>query len=594
MALRQRGQRPSESSNEGSVGGRHSPYHGGGNANVYVGGASGGMANAPISSSGSRGNGGFVMNPNPYYGQPSPGGHLHDTTTPVSTPRAGVVGAGMTHHAQHPQRHATPATVAPAGGYGGSLYGGGYSTPHGIVAGEMTQYAQTAPVGRYPRNSSMDSSSSASGGGGGMASPVVGRSLNYDNSGYGGYGAATTASSGGGAAYGGGYNSNNNTYGSSTNAVISSSATNPYQKKNSSGFTTSHILLSLAALSFIILCGTTIYFRSTMMQAQEELDFANEYMIKLKKKQERGPRQRGNENGGGDGGESLSMTKQSLLKQIDTTHNELETAVEDVEKFRAVIDGKEELDSVMVKREGALWKRIELLEERIQRESLREAVEWFGEGLYRVEIELEYPQMTEGTDPPSWPLIRKKITIETAPLKEMPHSVNLFLQQVHHHLWDGTSVVKNPKHIMQFGPWLADGNEVDHFDQFLERGLDKVSFQEYSTSSPHIQWSVGFAGRPGGPDFYINKIDNSVLHGPGGSTAEHDLHNEADPCFGKVVEGTEVVNEIDRIPVDADKGYVMLHPVKVVSAKITTERKVEEDAIPLPEVKWDQEQGRWV
>lgn len=218
----------------------------------------------------------------------------------------------------------------------------------------------------------------------------------------------------------------------------------------------------------------------------------------------------------------------------------------------------------------------------------------FGEGPYRVEIELEYPQMTEGTDPPSWPLIRKKITIETAPLKEMPHSVNLFLQQVHHHLWDGTSVVKNPKHIMQFGPWLADGNEVDHFDQFLERGLDKVSFQEYSTSSPHIQWSVGFAGRPGGPDFYINKIDNSVLHGPGGSTAEHDLHNEADPCFGKVVEGTEVVNEIDRIPVDADKGYVMLYPVKVVSAKITTERKVEEDAIPLPEVKWDQEQGRWV
>ena len=55
-----------------------------------------------------------------------------------------------------------------------------------------------------------------------------------------------------------------------------------------------------------------------------------------------------------------------------------------------------------------------------------------------------------------------------------------------------------------------------------------------------------------------------------------------------------MVNEIDRIPVDADKGYVMLHPVKVVSAKITTERKVEEDAIPLPEVKWDQEQGRWV
>ena len=62
--------------------------------------------------------------------------------------------------------------------------------------------------------------------------------------------------------------------------------------------------------------------------------------------------------------------------------------------------------------------------------------------------------------------------------------------------------------------------------------MDKVAFQEYSPEYPHVQWTVGLAGRPGGPDFYISKVDNSANHGPGGQS-HHDLHEEADPCFGK-------------------------------------------------------------
>ena len=43
-----------------------------------------------------------------------------------------------------------------------------------------------------------------------------------------------------------------------------------------------------------------------------------------------------------------------------------------------------------------------------------------------------------------------------------------------------------------------------------------LAFQEYSAEYPHRPFTVGIAGRPGGPDFYINLLDNVKNHGPGG------------------------------------------------------------------------------
>jgi hypothetical protein len=87
-----------------------------------------------------------------------------------------------------------------------------------------------------------------------------------------------------------------------------------------------------------------------------------------------------------------------------------------------------------------------------------------------------------------------------------------------------------------------------------------------------VRYTVGFAGRPGGPDFYINKVDNSINHGPGGQS-HHDLHEEADPCFGKVVGGIELMDEINRIPVDREKGSLLAAPVKFVSGRVIAFRK---------------------
>lgn len=230
----------------------------------------------------------------------------------------------------------------------------------------------------------------------------------------------------------------------------------------------------------------------------------------------------------------------------------------------------------------------------------------FGSGPHKVEIELEYPQVTDpNADPSTWKRIRNTLTIEMAPLDLMPHTVNLFLQQVHHQLWDGCSVRNNPKHIFQLGPSYNEDEHPDeigepHFDHFYQRGLDKVAYQEYNARWPHVQWSVGLAGRPGGPDLYINKIDNTMIHGPGGQTNKDDLHNEADPCFGKVVmesndegvvSGKQILDDIDKIPTDGERGWEIKYPVVIIGAKVLAPKENPKDGwrvIP-PGKKLDQQ-----
>ena len=59
---------------------------------------------------------------------------------------------------------------------------------------------------------------------------------------------------------------------------------------------------------------------------------------------------------------------------------------------------------------------------------------------------------------------------------------------------------------------------------------------------PHEPWTVGFAGK--GPEFYINSVDNTKSHGPDGNTHQDNAANEADPCFGRIVEGLSIVKQM--------------------------------------------------
>ena len=135
--------------------------------------------------------------------------------------------------------------------------------------------------------------------------------------------------------------------------------------------------------------------------------------------------------------------------------------------------------------------------------------------------------------------------------------------------------------------------------------LEILLFQEYSHEHPHEQYTVGFSGipgnisfqlrwcifstdciaqsvtqavsadvavtatyifGPGGPDFYINKIDNTETNGPGGQYYNVH-HEEADPCFGKVVQGAYVIYRISSIPTDIDDG-ILQNPVHILKATI--------------------------
>jgi hypothetical protein len=158
------------------------------------------------------------------------------------------------------------------------------------------------------------------------------------------------------------------------------------------------------------------------------------------------------------------------------------------------------------------------------------------------------------------------VLMEMAPLEMMPHTINLFLRQVHRGLWDGTYMTLNDEHVMQFGPRPDDESGANFFDgdstlgNFHHMGLDRVSYQEYSPDYPHETYTIGMAGRPSGPDIYINRSNNTMAHGPGGQMNDGgEMHKEADPCFGRLVDGNrpfkEILELMDLVPIASVDRY---------------------------------------
>lgn len=190
------------------------------------------------------------------------------------------------------------------------------------------------------------------------------------------------------------------------------------------------------------------------------------------------------------------------------------------------------------KREETLYERIQSLQDKIQRESYREVKERFGEGPYFVQFNIILPEEVVSDQFPEL----GSFVIQLATIDQMPHSIHLFLEQVQHNLWADCAIIINAPHILQIGPH-SFSTRGDKLKPFKDLYLDKLAFQEYNETFPHEKYTIGFAGRPSGPDFYINKINNVNNHGPGGQ-GHHVLDEEADPCFAKVVEGFDLVDMI--------------------------------------------------
>ena len=74
-----------------------------------------------------------------------------------------------------------------------------------------------------------------------------------------------------------------------------------------------------------------------------------------------------------------------------------------------------------------------------------------------------------------------------------------------------------------------------------------MPFQEYQKEYPHKKGTIGYAGRPSGPEFYISIQDNSQNHGPGSQQKKNP--HEADSIIGTVIQGMDdVVPRIHTMP----------------------------------------------
>jgi len=115
------------------------------------------------------------------------------------------------------------------------------------------------------------------------------------------------------------------------------------------------------------------------------------------------------------------------------------------------------------------------------------------------------------------------IMVETAPIELMPHAVFLFLEIVQH--WKGGHFMRNAGHVVQAAP---SGSHLG------------LAFQEYSSKFPHVKGTMGYAGRPGGPQFYFSTVDNTRNHGPGSQNSK----TEADSCFAKIIDGLDAFDRL--------------------------------------------------
>jgi len=205
--------------------------------------------------------------------------------------------------------------------------------------------------------------------------------------------------------------------------------------------------------------------------------------------------------------------------------------------------------------------QINIIQQRIQEFSRLRLIQKYGYRTLSVELELNF---AEGDS--AW------ITIELAPIDEMPHTVDTFLSQVELGLFDdgGFAFHHNGDNIILGGPTRnhLTPEETDPGQRFADSGVAHVLFQEYSSNFPHQRYTVGFANRPSGPDFYFNTQDNSALHGPNGYADD----GSADPCFGLVTRGTDIIDRIHDLTGPLEQGdwkelgqYVAVRWIKMLN-----------------------------
>jgi cyclophilin family peptidyl-prolyl cis-trans isomerase len=230
-----------------------------------------------------------------------------------------------------------------------------------------------------------------------------------------------------------------------------------------------------------------------------------------------------------DRGSSDQSTENTRAYSNENSSGKNRNAMREDAMFGEMVTLQEKL------REGS--SQIGNLQKHVQEMSKRDALEKYGGGVIRVQLELEFPKdvgatIHNGNNNVGGPTT---IILEMAPIDVMPHSVYMFLEMVHAGLFDGCSFILNAMHVIKAAPLPYDGSSASQkVKAFTKRGLETVAFREYSPDFPHDQYTVGFAA-DGSPSFYINTQDNSQIH-------------VGEPCFAKIISGFDTVERLEAAP----------------------------------------------
>lgn len=200
-----------------------------------------------------------------------------------------------------------------------------------------------------------------------------------------------------------------------------------------------------------------------------------------------------------------------------------EALAKDLVKAGVLVDSHAENYEALEKREESMLARIDDLEAHIQNNSRFSVTEDYGKGPYKIELVVRSKLHMR--------IKRNTIIFELAPLSAMPHSVHHFLRMLSKRLWEGMAFMPQQGRI-QASP--IDMETLDNMDwKFENAKLQNLSFAEHSPDCKCGSYSIGFAGYPGGPDFYVSGLLDSKSH-----------REVNDSCFGRIIEGQNVIDSI--------------------------------------------------
>jgi len=165
-----------------------------------------------------------------------------------------------------------------------------------------------------------------------------------------------------------------------------------------------------------------------------------------------------------------------------------------------------------------------------------------------------------------------------APFNMLSHATSWFLNLAESGYWTNCGFIRNADHVLQ-----ANCNPKTGKDANKERF--QVLIQEYNQDFPHKKYTFGIAGRPGGPDWYINLRSNIRNHGPGGQGPE------ADPCFAELVSGEEAILKMHQGARESTSFQAFVDPVIFRSVRVITEAQEEEERANGIKEKFEQIQG---